>query len=336
MECMKVAFFDTDPSEKDFFIEQLKEKAELLFFAEPISKVAVDKIKDCEIFSGFVFSKFPKEQIESLSNIKLIATQSTGYDHIDLDYCKSKNVTVCNVPEYGSSTVAEHTFALILALTKRLMESNARVKSGSFDPEGLTGVDLKGKTLGVVGTGKIGINVIKIAKGFGMTVEAYDPYPKPEMEGFLGFKYVPLEKVLFESDIVTLHCPLSDSTKHLINSKNIGLMKKGVYLINTARGGLIETQALFEALRNGKVAGAGLDVLEEEDFLKEERELLCKGSTQKANLTTLAQNHILVNLSNVIVTPHNAFNSKEALQRILDTTADNIASYLEGTPVNTV
>ncbi|PIS23303.1 hydroxyacid dehydrogenase [candidate division WWE3 bacterium CG08_land_8_20_14_0_20_40_13] len=333
---IRTAFFDTDEKEKLFFQKALPNKCELVLFDRPVSQVDITLVEKCEILSGFVYSKFSKEILEKLPKVKLIVTQSTGFDHIDIKYCKKKGITVCNVPEYGSNTVAEHTFALILTLMKRIIESTMRVKMGSFDPTGLTGFDLKGKTLGVIGTGKIGVNVIKIAKGFGMNAIAFDPFPKKDLEKYLGFAYKSLNEVLAESDIVTLHCPSCEETKHIINDKNINLMKDGTYLINTARGGLIETQALFNALKSGKIAGAGLDVLEEESFLAEERELLTKGTTERHNLLTLAQNHVLVNLPNVIVTPHNAFNSKEALQRILDTTVLNIESFIEGNPINTV
>jgi len=333
---VKIAFFDTDNYEKEYFVKHLKSCGELSFFPNPVSEVEVEKLKDHQIFSGFVYSKFPKDLIAKFPTLKLISTQSTGYDHIDIEYCKQNNIQVCNVPEYGSSTVAEHAFALILALAKNLPKSIERVKEGVFSPEGLTGIDLKGKTLGVVGTGKIGVNVIKIAKGFGMTVIAYDPFPKKDLEKFLGFNYQSLETVLINSDIVTLHCPYSEKTKHLINSANIGLLKPHCLIINTARGALIETQALYNALIENKIGGAGLDVLEEEGFLQEERELLCKGTTCKENVVTAYQNNVLLKLQDVIVTPHNAFNSKEALERILATTVDNILAFQSGHPINSV
>jgi D-lactate dehydrogenase len=332
-----VGFFDTEEKERLFFQGSLKNKCAMSFSPTSVSLENLKNYERCEIISGFVYSKITKEIIEKLPKLRMITTQSTGFDHIDINFCKKMGIVVCNVPEYGSNTVAEHTFALILNLAKRIPESTARVKSGSFDPENLTGFDLKGKTLGVIGTGKIGISVIKIAKGFGMNVVAFDPFPKKDMERYLGFVYKrTINEVLEMSDILSLHCPYSESTKHLINSKNINLIKDGSFIINTARGGLIETQALFDALRSGRVAGAGLDVLEEEAFLAEERELLAKGISEKHTLLTLAQNHVLVNLPNVIVTPHNAFNSKEALQRILDTTVLNIESFIEGNPINTV
>ena len=169
-----------------------------------------------------------------------------------------------------------------------------------------------------------------------MNVLAYAHHPDDFLAEEMNFKYVSFEELLQSSDVITLHVPLNDHTKHLINSSNIHLIKKGAYLINTARGGLIETAALVKALQDGTLAGAGLDVLEEECYIKEERELLTKGFSEKCDVTTLLQNHLLMGLDNVIVTPHNAFNSQEALERILETTADNIEAFSKGKPINSV
>lgn len=330
------AFFDTDSHEKKIIKKSLSDKAKLLFFTEPLTEANVGLVKDGEIASGFIYSRFPKEILEKLPNLKFIATQSTGFDHIDLDYCRKKGIGVANVPAYGDNTVAEHTFALILALSRRLPECWERVRRGEFTPEGLTGFDLAGKTLGVVGTGKIGRHVIRIARGLAMRVLATDVSPDPKLAGELGFTYVDFEELLSQSDIVTLHVPLVKETTHFLNEKTIGLMKRGALIINTARGGLIDTNALYEALESGQLGGAGLDVLEEEGFLQEERELLFKDEKYRADLKTVLQNHRLANHPRVVMTPHNAFNSREALDRILQTTIANVAGYLAGQPVNLV
>jgi D-lactate dehydrogenase len=242
---------------------------------------------------------------------------------------------VANVPHYGENTVAEHTFALILALSRKVHQAYVRTIRGDFSFTGLQGFDLKGKTLGVIGTGRIGLHVIRMAKGFGMEVLAHDKFKNTLMAETLGFDYAGLEDLLKRSDIVTLHAPYMPETHHMINKGNIGLIKKGALLINTARGGLVETEALTRALDQGRLAGAGLDVLEGEELIKEENQIL-SGSFPADKMRTLLQNHILLHRENVVITPHIAFNSREALFRILQTTVDNIRAFQRGSPENLV
>jgi len=261
---------------------------------------------------------------------------STGFDHIDLKTAKAKNIKVSNVPFYGENTVAEHTLALILALSRRLPDSIERVKKFDFNLDNLRGFDLEGKTLGLIGLGHIGSHVAQMAKGFGLKIIAFDPKKDLKLAKKLDFKYVALDNLLKTSDIISLHAPYNKKTHHLINKNNINQIKKGAYLVNTARGGLIETDSLITALNKGIIAGAGLDVLEEECFIKEEKELLAKPFQKKCNLKTVLQGHVLIQDPRVLVTPHNAFNSHEALQRILDTTVENIQGFLRGKPKNLV
>ncbi len=331
----RIAFFEIEDWEKGYIKKALKD-FNIKFFKDPLDEKSSSEIKDYSILSVFIYSNIDKKKLDKLNNIELITTMSTGFDHIDLEECKKRNITVCNVPYYGENTVAEHTFALILALSRRLFESIERTKRGSFDLKGLRGVDLKGKTLGVIGTGHIGSHVARIANGFEMKIIAYDIKKDKKLEKGYGVKYAPLTTILKEADIITLHAPLNEKTKHIINKKNIKLMKSTALIINTARGALIETNALANALAKNKIAGAGIDVLEEECFIKEEIQLLSKKFAQTCNLKTLVENHILIKLDNVIITPHNAFNSKEALQRILDTTISNIKNYLKNKPENVV
>jgi D-lactate dehydrogenase len=206
---------------------------------------------------------------------------------------------------------------------------------GDFSLEGLQGFDLKGKTLGVVGAGHIGLHVIKMAKGFGMDVLVFDVRKNVFLSEVLDFHYVPLEDLLCHADIVSLHVPYTPSTHHLMNRQTFRRMKRGALLINTARGGLVETEALVWALDEGIVGGAGLDVLEGEELVKEERQLLSKDFS-KEKLATALRNHILLHRENVVITPHIAFDSREALQRILETTVANIAGFLGNSPVNLV
>jgi len=325
---MKIAFFEIEEWQKDYLKEKL-EGSDLSFFSEPLSLDNIDSAAGCQIISPFIYSEINKDILQKLPDLKMIATRSTGFDHIDIQSAKTSNIAVCNVPFYGENTVAEHTFALILALSRKLLDSVERARNGDFSLDGLRGFDLKDKTLGIVGSGHIGLHVARIAKGFEMKVLSFDLKQDKEAAGKIGFDYVSFDDLLSRSDIITLHAPYNKRTHHLINSGNIGLIKRGAYLINTARGGLIETQSLLKALSDGTLSGAGLDVLEEECFIKEEAQLLSKEFPKTCDLKTALQNHILLQQKNVIITPHNAFNSDEALMRILDTTVSNIQSFME-------
>lgn len=332
---MKIAFFEIEGWEKPFFAEKLAGH-ELYFNEQPLSLETIEKVKDFEILSGMVYSSFKKETLEKLTNVKMITTRSTGFDHIDLAYCKEKNIVVCNVPEYGSNTVAEQTFALILALSRKLIPSVERTRRGDFSLDNLRGFDLHGKTIGVVGVGNIGKAVIRIANGFGMDVLGFARKPNMELASELGFIYVDFEHLLVSSDIVTLHVPYTKETRHMINLDSIKKFKKGSVLINTARGGIVETEAILYGLESGILAGVGLDVLEEECTIKEERQLLTKEFLQECDIKTQLLNHVLLTKDNVIITPHNAFNSTEALQRILVTTFENMQSFIRSNPQNVV
>lgn len=332
---MKIAFFELEDWEKSYVKQKLKGQ-QLLFLDEKLTKENAAKAKDCDIVSVFIYSGVDKNALQLLPKLRFIATRSTGYDHIDIAAAKSRKIIVSNVPTYGENTVAEHTFALILALSRRIVDSADRTRRGDFTLEGLRGFDLKGKTIGVVGTGHIGLHVIRIAKGFEMDVFAFDVRRDSSAARKLGFQYADFNALLQKSDIITLHCPYNKATHHMINSSNIGKIKKGAMLVNTARGGLVETGALLKALDSGIISSAGLDVLEEEFNIKEEKQLLSKDFEREADLRTMLGNHVLLNHKNVIITPHNAFNSKEALVRILNTTIENINAFAKKKPTNTV
>lgn len=331
---MKIAFFELEDWEKQIFQDSLQDHT-LQFFDSAITEEIASHIHDVEVLVIFVNSQVSRELISSLLSLKFIATMSTGFDHVDLDAARERGITVSNVPTYGEFTVAEHTFALILAISRKIFESQTRIKEGIFSPEGLTGFDLYGKTLGVVGTGNIGRNVIRIAKGFGMSVIAYNRSYNEQLAQELGFTYKDLDSVLRESDIITLHVPLTDETHHLINDEKISIMKNGAVIINTSRGGVLDTTALLNALESKKISAAGIDVLEEEPLLKEEKQLLTKKFNTE-ELQRVIEGHMLAVNPNVVMTPHNAFNSHEALRRIIDTTIENIIGYNSGEPKNTV
>lgn len=321
-----IAFFEIEEWERPIIKQALKNH-EVLFFSGALNKSNVTKVKNCRIISVFIYSKITKELLAQLPKLRFIATRSTGFDHIDMQACKQRGIKVSNVPTYGENTVAEHTFALILSLSRKIHKSYERSIRGDFTLEGLRGFDLKGKTIGVIGTGNIGRHVVRIAKGFEMNILAYDVKQDNAFATDMGFTYVPLDKLLAGSDIITLHVPYMKPTHHLINKENVKKIRKGALLINTARGGLVETDALVSALDKGILSGAGLDVLEEEFFIKEETQLLSKQFPETCDLKTLLQNHILLRRDNVLITPHNAFNSNEALMRILQTTLENIKSF---------
>jgi len=335
MNDMKIGFFEIEEWEKAYVKQELKD-SQVVFLTEKLSSENIGSIKDCDIISAFIDSPLDKTFLSQFANLKMIATRSTGFDHIDMEFCRQKNITVCNVPTYGENTVAEHTFALLLDLSRKIHESIERTKKGDFSLDGLRGFDLKDKTFGIVGMGNIGQHVARIARGFEMKVIAFDINQNKKLAKTLGFSYIDFDQLLKNADIISLHVPYNEHTHHLINTRNINMIKKGAYLINTSRGGVIETAALVEALGQGILAGAGLDVLEEECFIKEESHLLSKEFLKKCDLTTMLQNHILLTQKNVIITPHNAFNSKEALGRILETTVQNIQGFLKRKPINLV
>ncbi|KKR80483.1 MAG: hypothetical protein UU29_C0012G0015 [Candidatus Daviesbacteria bacterium GW2011_GWA2_40_9] len=334
---MKIGFFEiTETEKKDYFIQNLP-GYELIFIDKPLTEESLPQILDFDIISVFVNCQVTPKVITAFPRLRLITTRSTGFDNIDLPFAKSKNIMVANVPAYGSHTVAEYTFGLMLALSRKIYQAAYRVKVGEdFTLQGLRGFDLCSKTLGVIGTGKIGSNVVSIAQGFNMKVLAFDAFPNEELARTHNFLYTSLEELLKTADVVTLHTPYNEQTHHLINRQNIFLMKKGSLLINTARGQVVETEALFQALIQNHLGGAALDVLEEEKELKDEMEVLAKNTQSAEELKTILHNHILINLPQVIITPHMAFYSKEAEFAILETTEENIKSFLQGNPKNIV
>lgn len=321
-----IVFYGLWPELHEYTKKQLGDLPATLH-SEPITLKNADET--ATILGLFIESPVTREIFDHLPKLTYIAAMSTGYDHIDLAAAKASGIAVSNVPTYGENTVAEHTFALILGLTRKIFQSVKRVKEGTYDFHGLRGIDLKDKTLGIIGTGHIGAHIARIAKGFEMQVLAYDAFPNQATATTIGFTYTTLEKLLEQSDIVSLHVPLLSSTHHLINKEKIGLMKHGSLLINTARGALIDPEALLEALNTGQLSGAGLDVLEDENLLQNFEEVMrCKDANCKIKTTLI--NNLIIDHPNTIVTPHNAFNSIEALERIIDVTAENIKSFISG------
>jgi D-lactate dehydrogenase len=332
---MKIHVFETEGWEREPFAP-LADDHELTFTAEALSADNAASHADAEAVSTFIYSSLSAEVLDALPALRAVASRSTGVDHIDLPRCRERGITVSNVPTYGSHTVAEHVFGLLLMISHRLEEAVQRTRSGRFDSHGLQGFDLKGKLMGVVGTGDIGRETIGIARGFGMPVLAFDVAPDEEAARRLGFDYVPLDELLARADVISLHVPESPKTHHMIDRPQFDQMKDGAVLINTARGGLVNTRALARALAEKKIAAAGLDVLPEEPVIREEAELLRSVYEQHHQLDNLLANEVLAHLRNVVITPHSAFNTREAVGRILQTTVENLRACAAGQPRNVV
>lgn len=324
--------------EQDFFAEQAALAGqEVIFYQGTANDIPAVERERLEILSCFIRSQIDTAFLEQCPNLKLIATRSTGFDHIDLAWCSSHGIAVTNVPVYGENTVAEHTFGLILALSRHIYDAADRVKRGSFKIEGLLGFDLNGKTLGVIGAGKIGLHVIRMGVAMNMRVKAFDTQPHGILAEVLNFQYCPLDELLRESDVVTLHVPLNRHTRHLLNAQKLDLMKQGAILVNTSRGAVVDSAALLRKLNEGHLAGAALDVLEGEEVITEDTVLLreeTEGAMDKLRLAVEA--YQLMHHPRVLVTPHMAFYSREALQRIILTTVQNIAAFQAGQPHNLV
>lgn len=332
---MKIVVFESEEWEQPYF-DRFSDGHELVFEREPLDEDTVGKYSDAEIVSPFVFSDLSQPILAQLPALRYIATRSTGFDHIDTGYCGEQDIKVSNVPTYGDETVAEHVFALLLAISHKIPEAVSRTRQGDFSQKGLQGFDLKGRTIGIIGTGHIGLNTVRIARGFGMQVLAHDIKPDEAAARELGFTYTGLPELLAASDVISLHVPGNKATHHLLSDEQFAMMKPGVVLINTARGTVIDVRALLHALADGKVSAAGLDVLPEEPAIREEAELLRSFFARKHDLEALLADHVLLRMRNVIITPHSAFNTKEAVERILSTTVQNIEGFLGGKIVNPV
>lgn len=332
---MKIACFECDTEEERALKEQLHEH-ELTFFNHALTHEDIQKIGCADALVVFIYSQVTREIIERLPFLKLIVTRSTGYDHIDLNTCRNHGITVCNVPKYGGTAVAEHTFALMLALTRNIPQAVSRTNHDDFSVEGLAGSELAGKTLGIIGAGTIGSAVARRAKAFDMNVITHERTPNKKVEKELGTRAVSLKELFQQADIISLHVPHTAETHHLINKTAFKQMKPHALLINTARGGLIDTKALYAALTTRQIAGAALDVLEGESELKEAHQPTKSHYHREHDWSTLRNAHRLLKLPNVIVTPHMAFYTHESLHTILNATTHNIEAFARGTPSNVV
>jgi D-lactate dehydrogenase len=346
---MKIYFVEVEASERRFFESELANHE--LHFVSNLEEVE----GDAEVVSTFIYSRIDGPFLDRHPAVKLIATRSTTHDHLELESCAKRNVTMCIVPSYGDHVVAEHTFALLLAVARRLRESMNLSDDSHFSYAALRGFELRSKTFGIIGTGRIGRRTVPIATGFGMNVIAYDIRPKPELAGELGFRYVSFEELLAGSDIISLHASLNSSSYHILNAEAFAKCRLGVVIINTARGKLIDTDALIEALDQGIVGGAGLDVLGEESVMRRRAERIISDQiiqrirepierTRVAARDPIRAKEIeklmrlggLLLRPEVVCTPHTAFNCVEAIERINRVTVENIKAFVAGTPINTL
>lgn len=328
---MKIVFFESMPGEEQAFEALLPDGHDTHYVAGKLCDDAdmIGHASDAEIISVFVNCEVTKEVIDKLPKLKLITTRSMGTDHIDVEHAKSKGIKVANVTTYAAHPVAEFTFALMLSVARNIYPAYEQLREGtSFDIRKLQGITLFEKTLGIVGTGRIGQQVARIAKGFGMNVIAFDAFPNDAFASELGIAYLELDELLTKADIITLHVPYLRDTHHLMNTEAFMRMKKGTYLINTARGEIVDSKALLAAIEDGTVAGAGLDVLEQEKALKEEIESLLTNKSIDHELNTA--NHILIDHPKVMVTPHIAFSTEAALKEIERVTAQTITHFIDG------
>ncbi|MFW6313026.1 MAG: hydroxyacid dehydrogenase [Spirochaetota bacterium] len=332
---MKITVFEVEDWEREVFSD-LATEHEVTFVREPLTGANADEHADVDVVAVFIYSKLTADTLSRFAHLKHVATRSTGYDHVDLEWCNEHNVVVTNVPTYGDNTVAEHTMGLLLTISHNLTEAIDRTRKGDFSFVGLQGFDLRDKVFGIIGTGSIGQHVIRMASGFSMDVIAFDVKPDQALAEELGFRYVSMEELLSSSDIITLHVPYSPKTHHLISDDEFDQMKDGVVFLNTSRGPLMNVKALVQAIAKKKVRAAGLDVLPEEPMIREEAELLHHAFREQHHMETLLADHILLRLRNVYITPHSAFNTREAVMRILETTIGNIRSIAGGDAVNVV
>jgi D-lactate dehydrogenase len=312
---MKIAFFDIKSYDKEVFEPKLKAaKIRAKFYDTRLDEEDVVLAKGCDAICVFVNDVVNKAVIDQLSEygVKIIALRCAGFNNVDYKYAAEKGITVVRVPAYSPYAVAEHAMALLLTSTRKIHKAYIRTRDFNFSLQGLTGFDLFGKTVGVIGTGKIGKVFIDICKGFGMKVIAYDKFPSeiPDVE------YKPLDSIYREADIISFHCPLTDDTRHMFNLGTLGKIKPGVVIINTSRGALIDAEALLEGIKTKKIGAACLDVYEEESgYFYED----LSGSIIDDD--TLSR---LISMPNVIVSSHQAFLTKEALENIATTTIDNV------------
>ncbi|MBR5932550.1 MAG: 2-hydroxyacid dehydrogenase [Treponema sp.] len=319
---MKIAFFDTHAYDKKSFTQANESfNYEIDFKDYKLNENTALTAKGYDAVCVFVNDTLNEAVIKTLKEcgVKLIALRCAGFNNVDLNAAKDADIKVVRVPAYSPYAVAEHGAALLMSLTRHIPQAYLRTKTANFNIEGLTGRDLYGLTAGILGTGKIGQIMADILKGFGMNIIAYDPYPNEEWASKTGARYVTLKEIFTESDVLSLHCPLNEQTKHIVNHDSMKMMKHDAVIINTGRGALIDSKALVHALKHGQIGGIGMDVYEEES-----KYFFSDWSTDIMPDDVLAR---LLTFPNVIITAHQAFLTTNALKNLADTTLKNISDF---------
>ncbi|MCH8519621.1 MAG: hydroxyacid dehydrogenase [Nanoarchaeota archaeon] len=338
MNNKKIGFFEVKEEYEVNIIKQAFPNSKI--YSETLQEVidtkGEEEVKEFNILSIFIYSKANKEYLSKCENVQFVITRSMGKNHIDNQYCDKKGIQIGSVSKYGENTVAEFTFALLLAISRKIIKSVSRVKRGDFDFTNLQGFDLQGKTIGLIGFGNIGQKFAQMCRGFEMNVIAYDAFAHNMQDRAkeLEVTFVDLDELYTKSDIISLHVPLLPQTHHIVNKESISKMKEGVLLLNTSRGELLDTQAVLEGLNSGHIGYVGLDVIEGECMMKEEHQLtkeveesLTNSSSSICDMKTLIRDHLLINHKNAFITPHNAFNTRDAIKRILDSTIEQIREF---------
>lgn len=322
----KIVFLGVTAEERAYFDAHRPGDWDVAYFEETCP--VLDTVADCGALSVFVHTQVDATMLSALAQLKLVVTRSTGFDHIDLAACRARGIAVCNAPAYGSCSVAEHAFALLFAAARRIIPARRKMASGDFSIEGLRGVELAGRVFGVLGTGRIGRHVARIAHCLNMRVLGNDPFPDAELMAQNIVEYVDCDTLLAQSDVLSLHCPASAESYHLLDAAAFAKMKHGVILVNTARGDIIDASALLTAIDSGTVAAAGLDVFELES---------CLGCMPCADddIIVSAERALLTH-ENVVATPHIAFDTVEAVARLWQTTLDNLTAFFAGRTKNRV
>jgi D-lactate dehydrogenase len=319
---MKIAFFSTKMYDREFF-DRYNTIHEIIYFDAPLNEQTVNLVKGCKVICAFVNDRITAAVITALKSngVVLIALRCAGFNNVDINAAKANGIAVVRVPAYSPYAVAEHAVALILTLNRKTHKAYNRVREGNFSLDRLTGFDLHGKTIGVIGTGKIGQIFCKIMQGFGCKVLAFDIIASKDLEA-TGVAYLPLMEILQQADIISLHCPLNEQTKYIVNEQTIAMMKEGVMLINTSRGALVDTTAAIDGLKTGRIGYLGLDVYEQEE---------------KLFFNDLSENVIqdddimhLLSFPNVLITSHQGFFTQEALSEIAKTTLGNVEAFEAG------
>ncbi len=324
---MEIIFFELNAIQKERFKKALPDD-DLVFRPEPLTETNIPSCCTAQIVSIFVHSKITEKILTQFPKLQLIITRSTGFDHIDLQATKRRNIQVCFAPMFATESVAEHTFALLLMLSKKIKQSCCSLAMFSATSQSIEGFELFGKTLGIIGLGNIGKKVAYIAQSFGMKIIVHDDCQKKDPTNL--YTFVDLLTLYNQADIITFHVPYTAETYHLLNQKTLPHLKKGVVILNTARGEIIETEALLEGIESGIIAQAGLDVLEEELFTQNPLQYGKENKLCDEKYKLVLQNYALINHPNVIVTCHNAYNTAEAMQRVMDQTIEIINTYKKG------